>query len=171
MYLFFIISGYLFVVGASIILNYIYELFPITKITKFLSPLDDTVFNKIGIIIIPNIIWALIEIIILGNNILFILGFILNVFVSLCMMYVIKYGYYLIANTEKNIVNIIAISFSSFFGFFCNYICLLIGVNKTEINIIYSLLALLILIAFYIIIRIFPPNSEFFRGKSTKNKS
>lgn len=168
MYLFFIISGYLFVVGMSVILNYIFELFPITKITKFLSPLEDTIFNKIGIVIIPNLIWALIELIILGNNMLFIPGLMLNIFVSLCMMYVIKYGYYLIAHTEKNSVNVIAISFSCFFGFFCNYICLLIGVTKSEINITYSLIGLLLLISIYMIIRIFPPKSEFFRGKTIK---
>ena len=93
MYSFFMISGYLFVVGLSVILNYLFELFSINKITKFLCPLEDTIFNKIGIIIIPNILWALIEIIILGSNFYFLMGFILNIFVSLCIMYVIKYGY------------------------------------------------------------------------------
>lgn len=163
MYLFFMISGYLFVVGFSIVLNFLYELFPINRITKFLSPLEETTFNRISIIIIPNFFWALIELVILGSNKFFILGFMLNVFISMCVMYVIKFGYDLIANRESNIVNVVAIIFSCFFGFFCNYICLLIGVNK-QINTLYSIIGILLLIGFYFIIRLFPPKSEFFRG-------
>ena len=42
MVLFFMISGYLFVIGLSVILTYLFELFSINKITKFLSPTEDT---------------------------------------------------------------------------------------------------------------------------------
>lgn len=165
MYLFFMISGYLFVVGLSLILSYIFEIFSINKLTTFLSPLEKTTFNRISIVIIPNMLWALIEIVILGSNKLFILGFILNLFISMCVMYVIKFGYDLIANRESNIVNIVAIFFSCFFGFFCNYICLLIGVNKV-INPLYSIIGILVCIGIYLIIKFFPPKSEFFRGNS-----
>lgn len=163
MYLFFMVSGYLFVVCLSIVFNFLFELFPINKVTKFLSPLEVTTFNRISIIIIPNIFWALIELIILGSNKFFILGFMLNVFISMCVMYVIKFGYDLIASKESNIVNVVAIFFSCFFGFFCNYICLLIGVNK-QINALYSITGMLVLIGLYFIIRLFPPKNEFFRG-------
>lgn len=165
--LFFMVSGYLFVVGFSVVLNYLFELFPITKITKFLSPTEETVFNKISIVTVPNIIWALIECIILGNNSYFVFGFLLNVFISLCVMYVIKFGYDLIAPKESNVVNVIAIFFSCFFGFFCNYICLLIGVNK-QINGLLSLLGILAFVAIYMLIRLFPPKTEFFRGEIIK---
>lgn len=165
MYLFFMISGYFFVVGLSIILNYLYEIFPINKVTKFLKPLEDSIFNQIGIVIIPNILWSFIEVILLGKNYYFVLGFLLNIFVSLCIMYVIKYGYKLISDNNNNIVNIIAILFASFFGFFCNYICLLIGVNK-NINILYSIMGIIITTAFYVFIRFYPPNSDFFKGNS-----
>ena len=36
------ISGYFFVICSSVILNYLFELFSINKVTKFLSPLEDT---------------------------------------------------------------------------------------------------------------------------------
>ena len=152
MYLFFMISGYLFVVGLSLVFSYLFEIFSINAITKFLSPLEKTTFNRISIAIIPNILWALIEIVILGNNKLFIVGFILNVFITMCVMYVIKYGYDLIAHKESNVVNIVAIFFSSFFGFFCNYICLMISVNKV-INPLYSIIGILVFIIFYVIDR------------------
>ena len=164
MVLFFMISGYLFVIGLSIILNYLFELFSITKITSFLSPTEDTTFNKIGIVIIPNILWSLIEVVLLGNNFYFILGFILNIFVSLCLMYVVKYGYKLISKYDSNITNVVAIIFSCFFGFLCNYLCLMIGVNK-EINPWFSVLGIIILITIYVLIRLFPPKTEFFKGK------
>ncbi len=163
MYLFFMTSGFLFVVGFSIVLNYLYEIFSINKFTKFLNPLDDCIFNKISIVIIPNILWSLIEIVILGDNYYFLLGFFLNVFISLCVMYVIKYGYKLIVNRDSNALNIIAILVSCFFGFIINYLCLLIGTNG-EIDIIYSIVGVLIFTLFYVLIKFFPPNSEFFRG-------
>ena len=163
MYLFFMISGYLFVVGLSIVFDHLFELFPITNLTKFLSPIEESTFNKISIVIIPNIIWALIELIILGTNKLFIVGLLLNIFISICVMYVIKFGYDLIAHKESPVVNVIAILFSCFFGFFCNYICLAIGTNK-QINPFLSVLGVLLLFGLYTIIRIRPPKSEFFRG-------
>ncbi len=164
MVLFFMISGYLFVIGLSVIFNYLFELFSITKFTSFLSPTEDTIFNKIGIVIIPNILWSLIEIVLLGSNRYFILGFLLNIFVSLCLMYVIKYGYMLISKYESNITNVVAIVFSCFFGFLCNYLCLMIGINK-EINPWFSVLGIVIFAVIYILIRFFPPKTQFFRGK------
>ena len=68
MYLFFMISGFLFVTGLSVLLKFIYEIFPINKITNFLSPTEESVFNNIGKVIIPNILWALIEVSLLGSN-------------------------------------------------------------------------------------------------------
>lgn len=165
MYLFFMISGFLFVIGLSIIFSYLFDIFSINKITKFLSPLEDTIFNNISISVIPNILWSLIEIVILGSNYYFMLGFLLNIFVSMCIMYVIKYGYVLISEKENDVVNIIAILFSSFFGFLCNYLCLMIGTYR-EINTLYSIIGILVFICFYLIIRFFPPNSDFFRGGS-----
>lgn len=162
MYLFFMITGFLFVVGASIVLNYLYEIFSINKFTEFLVPTKNTVFNKISIVIIPNILWGLIELVMLGTNYYFLLGFLLNIFVSLCVTYVIKYGYKLIGNNDSNIVNIIAICVSCFFGFVINYICLLIGISR-YINPLYSILGVIIFIIFFVLIKIFPPNSDFFR--------
>ena len=167
MYLFFMISGYLFVVGLSIVFDHLFELFPITKLTKFLSPIEESTFNKISVVIVPNIVWTLIELIILGNNKLFVLGLLLNIFISVCVMYVIKFGYDLIAHKESDVVDIIAIFFSCFFGFFCNYICLAIGTNK-QINPLLSLFGVLLLAGIYTIIRINPPKYEFFRGTNIK---
>ena len=149
MYLFFMITGFLFVTGLSILINYIYEIFSINKITKFLSPTENTIFNKIGITIIPSIIWSLIEIPMLGTNYYFLLGFILNIIISMSVIYVIKYGYNLINKNENNIVKIISIIGGTFFGFTVNYLSLLIGI--------------LLFTVFYILIKIFPPKSNFFR--------
>ena len=163
MYLFFMISGFLFVIGSSIVLNYIYEIFSINKITNFLNPTKETIFNQINISIIPSTIWALIEIIMLGDNHYFLVGFILNIFVTMCVTYVIKYSYKLISDNESDLLSIVSIVFSSLFGFICNYLCLLIGVDKS-INPLYSMIGILVWIIFFIIIKIFPPKSEFFRG-------
>lgn len=164
MYLLFMICGFLFVIGTSIILNYLYELFPINKITNFLSPSKDTTFNQIGIIIIPNIIWSLIEISVLGTNYYFLLGFFLNIFISTSVIYIIKYGYKLLNENKNNIINVSSIIIGSTFGFSINYISLLIGITK-KCNLTTSLLGIAIFIIFYLILKINPPKSEFFQGK------
>ena len=165
MYLFFMLCGYIFVVGGSIILNYLYEVFSVNKLTKFLSPDKDTIFNNIGIILIPNFVWALIEIVMIGNNYYFIIGFILNIVVSLCVMYIVIYGYKLFTDAYSNLVRIIAFFISCVFGFAINYFALLSAIDK-EGKLSYSLLGLFIIIGFYLIIRKFPPKSYFFRGES-----
>lgn len=162
MYLFFMISGFLFVIGLSILFKFIYEIFPINRITNFLSPTEESVFNNTGIIIIPNILWALIEVSILGNNYYFLLGFILNISVSMSTIYVIEYGSRLINNKKNNIIGIISILIGSIFGFSVNYLCLLIGIAK-EIKLYYSVIGMLIFIIFYILIKLFPPKNEFFK--------
>lgn len=162
MYLFFMATGFLFVIGLSILLNNLYELFSINKLTNFLSPTENTIFNKISITIIPNLLWSLIEITLLGTNYFFLLGLILNITISMSVIYVVKYGYNLINKKESNIVNIISIITGTFFGFTVNYLSLLIGVNR-ETNLITTLIGILIIIAFYILIKIFPPKSNFFR--------
>lgn len=162
MYLFFMITGFLFVTGLSILINYIYEIFSINKITKFLSPTENTIFNKIGITIIPSIIWSLIEISMLGTNYYFLLGFILNIIISMSVIYVIKYGYNLINKNENNIVKIISIIGGTFFGFTVNYLSLLIGIQRDS-KLTTSLIGILLFTVFYILIKIFPPKSNFFR--------
>lgn len=164
MYLFFMISGLLFVIGLSVLLKFIYEIFPINKITNFLSPTEESVFNNIEKVIIPNILWALIDVSLLGSNYYFLLGFILNIFVSMATIYVIEYGYRLIINKNKNnnLINIISIITGSIFGFSVNYLCLLIGVSK-DIKMYYSVIGILLFIIIYIIIKLFPPKSNFFK--------
>lgn len=164
MYLFFMISGLLFVIGLSTLLKFIYEIFPINKITNFLSPTEESIFNNIGIIIIPSILWALIESSLLGNNYYFLLGFILNIFVSMATIYVIEYGYRLIINKNKNnyIINIISIITGSIFGFSVNYLCLLIGISK-DIKMYYSVIGILLFIIIYVLIKLFLPKSKVFK--------
>lgn len=162
MYLFFMISGFLFVIGLSVLFKFIYEIFPVNKITNFLSPTEESIFNNTGIIIIPNILWALIEVSILGNNYYFILGFILNIFISMATIYIIEYGYRLLTNKKSNVVNIIAIIIGSIIGFSIHYLCLLIGISK-EIKLYYSVIGILLFTIIYVIIKFFPPKSEFFK--------
>ncbi len=163
MYIFFMVAGFIFTIGLSIVLNYLYSIFSINKITKFLHPTDETIFNQISIPIIPIILWSFIELPILGNNNFFLVGLVLNIFLTSSIMYIIKYGYKLISPKESNIVSIIAILVSTFFGFIINYLSLLIGKDGDLLN---SIIGLLVITAFYIVIKIFPPKSEFFRGAS-----
>lgn len=163
MYLFFTIAGFLFTVGLSIVLHYIYNIFSVNKITGFLNPQKDTIFNKISISIIPLLLWSFIEVPILGSNYYFILGLILNIFLTCSISYIIRYGYSLISNKENEILNILSITISLLFGFIVNYICLLLG---KEISLEVSVIGILIITVFYIIIKVFPPKSEFFRGIS-----
>ena len=62
MYLFFLIFGIVFILTAGIFINYIYEFFPINKITNFIySTNNNHLFNDISILNIPIVIWGLFE--------------------------------------------------------------------------------------------------------------
>lgn len=161
MYLFFAAFGVLFVIGLSIVLNYIYSIFSVNKITKFLNSAEDTIFNKINTSIIPIILWSYIEVIILGTNYYFLLGLILNIFINCAIMYIIKLGYSLISNNENEIVTIVAIISSTIIGFIVNYICLLVGRQCNQLT---SVIGIIIITMFYILIKVHPPKTEFFRG-------
>ena len=163
MYLFFMIGGYLFVTASSVLLLYLFEMFSINAFTKFLKPLEKTTFNYIGISILPNIIWAFIELIAMASNKLFILSFIFNIFITISIMYVIKNGYEMINKKESESLEPISIFISCFLGFICNYMCLLIGINH-EINAWASFFMLISLTAIYVILRLYPPKTEFFKG-------
>lgn len=162
MYLFFMIFGYIFTVLSAIIINQTYNIFPINKLTKFIHPTENTIFNKISTSIIPIILWSFIEIIILGTNKCYILGIVLNIFLNCSISYIIIYGYSLISKEESLVVQIISILVSNFFGYCINYLCLLIG---KDTDMLISIISILILTGIYIIIKIYPPKSEFFRGK------
>ena len=163
MYLFFMICGYIFVTSASIVLIYLFELFSINAFTKFLNPLEKSTFNNVGISIFPNIIWAVIELIAISTNKMFIVGFLMNVFVTMSLMYVIQNGYEMVTKKESEVVKPISIFISCFFGFICNYMCLLIGV-KHEIHSLASILLMIALTSIYILIKLYPPKIEFFKG-------
>lgn len=162
MYTFFMVSGLIFTILSSILLSQTYNIFPINKLTKFIYPTEETIFNKISISIIPILIWSLIEIPILAINSYFILGIVLNIFLNCSISYIIIYGYQLISNKESEIIKIISIIISCIFGYFINYISIMIG---NDYNMIINIISLVVIIVFYIIIKIFPPKSEFFRGK------
>ena len=69
MYLFFLIFGIVFILTAGIFINYIYEFFPINKITNFIySTNNNHLFNDISILNIPIVIWGLFELPIFGKN-------------------------------------------------------------------------------------------------------
>lgn len=165
MYLFFTLFGLIFVIGLSIVLNYIYSVFSINKVTKFLNPTENTIFNKISISLIPILIWSYIELPMLGDNFYFIIGLILNIFLNCSIVYIIKYGYSMLSEDENEIVNVISIIIATIYGYVINYICLLIG-REGELK--SSLIGILVITIFYIVIKIHPPKSDFFKVRPQK---
>ncbi len=160
---FFMITGSLFVIGSSIILHYIYSMFPINKLTIFLKPTEDTIFNNTSISIIPLILWSFIELPVLGENNYFIWALLLNIFLSVAINYIFIYGYSLISKNDSDIIEIISIIIGTSTGFFVNGITLVIG---TYSNMLYSIAGVLIIAFIFILIKKYPPKSNFFRGKN-----
>lgn len=165
MILFFMIFGFLFSLGASIVLKFIYNVFSINRITNFLSPTDDTVWERVSISIIPILVWAFIEVPLLGSNDKFLIGILANIFITCSVFYVVYYTYVLIFNRENKFIDVFSIVSSLIFGYIVNYITLLIG---GDVDIIYSLIGLGIFSLFFIFVKVFPPNSYFFRGKEKR---
>ena len=109
MYLFFLIFGIVFILTAGIFINYIYEFFPINKITNFIySTNNNHLFNDISILNIPIVIWGLFELPIFGKNPNFIFSLLTNLFISCAIIYIIKYGSEILFN--KNIISLVVAS-------------------------------------------------------------
>ena len=114
MYLFFLIFGIIFILAAGIFINYIYEFFPINKVTNFIySTNNNHLFNDISTLNIPIIIWGLFELPIFGKNPNFIFSLLTNLFISCAIIYIIKYGSEILFNRKDNLVNIISLVVAS----------------------------------------------------------
>ncbi len=125
MYVFFTIFGFLFIVISSILINYIYKIFSINKITNYLYPTDGkSIINEINITVLPIIIWGFIELPILGSNDNFILSILLNILVSCSIIYEIKYGFYLILKKESKFIDVISIIIATILGQSVSYMIL-----------------------------------------------
>ena len=161
MYLYLTILGIFFITLSSIVINFIDTIFPSNKISYYLNPPKKTAFNKTNTTILPIIIWNFISIPILGNNKLFLVSIITNIFVSCCIMYVIKYAMIVIFNKENPVVDIISIIISTIFGSITSYIILLIN-SSTQNYIKYSAIGLVIILVLYLIIKKYNPKSDFF---------
>jgi len=122
MYTFFTIFGFVFIVIASILINYIYNVFSINKVTNYLYPTDGkNVLNEINITVLPIIVWGFVELPVLSGNSNFLIATILNILVACAIMYEIKYGIYVLFKTESKFINIIAIIISTAFGQLISY--------------------------------------------------
>ena len=92
MYNFFTIFGFFFICICSIIMNYIYDLFPINRLTMLLKPTFQSTWAEISATTLPIILWSFIELPVFGSNSNFLLAVVCNLFVSWSVLYVIRYG-------------------------------------------------------------------------------
>ena len=158
----FTIFGIIFVAVFATITNYMYEIFPINKITNIFAPLGNGIWHKINCLFIPTIIWGFIEIPVLGNLSFFWLAILLNICIESAVMFVIKYSAYLL-KWQGNILNLIYIYISCIVGFILSYLIFML--SSTGSYMLISIITLFFLLLFYLLLLFFPPNSEFFKGK------
>lgn len=155
MYLFFTICGFLFVSISGIIINYIYDLFPINRVTSFLKPLENNVFNKINITLLPILLWSCIEFPLLVSNKYFFVSILANSFTSCVVMYIIKNSSYLINKRSEEVSDIIGIFIATFFGQLLQYLVLLLDISSKS-NIIFQTVCFVIYAGLLIRVRIKP---------------
>lgn len=125
MYTFFTVFGVFFVIISSILINYIYNIFSINKVTSFLNPIDGrSILDEISLTILPIIVWSFIEIPVLGDNNNFLIAIILNIIVNCSIIYIMKYGIFVFFNQENNLITIISISIATILGYFVAFMVL-----------------------------------------------
>ena len=160
--LFFTITGIVFTIFSSIVIKDIYDFYPINKLTEFLKPTEETVFNIISISVFPIIIWAIVECPILGYNNLFLPGLLLNIALNCSICYIIYYGSNLINHEEDKVTSIITIILANIVGYLINYLTLFIGGFG---NILNSIIGLALILVLFISIRIIKPNILIFKNQ------
>ncbi len=160
--LFFTLTGLIFSISASIIIYNIYEVYPINKVTLFLKPNEETIFNRISTSVLPILIWSILEIPLLGHNNLFLIGLILNILLNNSINYIIHYGSELISENEEKIIPIITIFIANIVGYLINYLTLFIGGFGNVIN---SVIGVSLLFILYILIKVLKPNIFIFKNQ------
>ena len=163
MYTFFTIVGFIFITIAATFINYIYDVFSINKFTNFIKKTDNkSIWNDINITIVPILVWSLIELPLLGENIYFLLSVILNIFISCSLIYEIRYGAKVFFNRENNVINLISIYIATLFGQVISYMILNINVlSKNGLSL--SIIGMIILLVSFYVIQVKPPKNSFFR--------
>ena len=160
--LFFTITGFIFTVLSSIIIKNIYDLYPINKVTEFLKPTEETIFNKISTSVFPIILWAIIEVPVLGFNKYFLIGLLLNIIINCSISYIIMYGNELFSHHEGKTISTISIVIATSFGFLINYLTLFVGKYGDIYN---SIIGLVLTIILFVLIRLLKPNVLIFKNQ------
>lgn len=158
--LFFAITGTIFTILSSIIIKNLYDMYPINKVTEFIKPTEETIFNKISTSILPLIIWSIIEVPVIGYNSNFLLGLLLNITINCSLTYIIIYGHSLLGSEEGKILSITSIIIASIMGFMINYLTLFVGHMGYLLN---SIIGIILLIALFTTIRMLKPNILIFK--------
>ena len=168
MYTFFTILGILFVITASVLINYIYKIFSINAITNFLHPTNgNRVINEINITVLPIILWSFIELPVLGKNDNFVFAVILNIIVSCAIMYEVKYGLYVVVKLENTFSEVLAIIMASVIGQGVAFMILksMPFFNFTNFEYLISIISLIAIFIIHVCIVLEIPN--FKKEKST----
>ena len=165
MYLFYLVFGFIFISIISLITNNIYYFYSINDFTRFLKPTEKTLYNDIGINIMPILLWNLFAVPLLGEYIYFGLGTILNIFVSCLVMYIFINISDLFDKEKYNIFESIFILIAVMLGQLINVLVIKIS-NGYTISPFVSFAILVILIVLFFIFRVAPPKISFFRQKN-----
>ncbi len=162
MILFFSVFGFIFIAFFAIITEYLYDIFPINRITNFFKPISAGTWNKVNSTVLPIILWGFIELPILINNSHFLLALVLNILVSCSVLYVIRFSS-LLFKKENKVIDIISILVATGLGQFISYLSLFTGNNVS--NVFSTIFGVISIFLIYTLITLFPPRSSFFRGE------
>ena len=164
MYLFYLLFGFIFIAIISLVTNNIYYFYSINDFTKFLKPIEKTNYNDISINVMPILLWNLFAIPLLGEYGYFVLGTILNIFISCLIMKIFQNTSNLYDKEKYNIYENIFIVIAIMLGQIINV--LIIGISKNFIvNPFISFAGIVILIILFFIFRLAPPKIKFFSQK------
>ena len=125
--------GISFVMIVSTFITLIYYMYPINNITSFLKPISRSTYNSINTTILPVLIWNIFLIPIIGTNVMFIPAIVFNILISMLVMYIVKTAFYIIANKEHVVFDVIAVVAASFAGQFAGYLMYLVSSNDINI--------------------------------------
>ncbi len=161
------ILGFLFIGSCALLFHYVDEVFKPNKFTDLFSINNDSVWENLKVIVLPIIFWSFIELPYLKNNDNILIAKLLQIFVSIALLFIIYYSSQVLLKRKTPLLKGIAIYVSALISSLVSYMILSIN-TIFEVPLLITIGVFGFIIVVYCLLTTYPPKINFFRDPNTQ---